>query len=53
MTAFNARRRALAFLALALPLASLANDKPIEWVVGYAAGGGSDGVARTVAEGRR
>lgn len=50
MTAFNARRRALALLALALPLASLANDKPIEWVVGYAAGGGSDVVARTVAE---
>ncbi|ROZ79780.1 tripartite tricarboxylate transporter substrate binding protein [Ramlibacter sp. WS9] len=50
MTAFNARRRALALLALAVPLASLANDKPIEWVVGYAAGGGSDVVARTVAE---
>jgi tripartite-type tricarboxylate transporter receptor subunit TctC len=50
MTAFNARRRALASLALAIPLACLADDKPIEWVVGYAAGGGSDVVARTVAE---
>jgi len=50
MTAFNARRRALAALALAIPLASFADDKPIEWVVGYAAGGGSDVVARTVAE---
>jgi tripartite-type tricarboxylate transporter receptor subunit TctC len=27
-----------------------AQDKPIEWVVGYAAGGGSDVVARIVAE---
>lgn len=26
------------------------SDKPIEWVVGFAAGGGSDAVARTVAE---
>jgi tripartite-type tricarboxylate transporter receptor subunit TctC len=50
MNAFNARRCALASLALAIPLASFANDKPIEWVVGYAAGGGSDVVARTVAE---
>lgn len=50
MTVSNARRRALAALALALPLAALADDKPIEWVVGYAAGGGSDLVARTVAE---
>lgn len=39
----------LAALA-ALPLAAPAQDKPIEWVVGYAAGGGSDVVARTVAE---
>ncbi|MFC3148194.1 Bug family tripartite tricarboxylate transporter substrate binding protein [Piscinibacterium candidicorallinum] len=31
-------------------LAAHAQDKPIEWVVGYAAGGGSDMVARTVAE---
>lgn len=35
----------------AMPLCALAQDsKPIEWVVGYAAGGGSDVVARTVAE---
>lgn len=27
------------------------DKKPVEWVVGYAAGGGSDSVARTVAEG--
>jgi tripartite-type tricarboxylate transporter receptor subunit TctC len=50
----NARRRALAALALslasALPLASYAEDHPLEWVVGYAAGGGSDVVARTVGE---
>ncbi|RQP23210.1 Bug family tripartite tricarboxylate transporter substrate binding protein [Piscinibacter terrae] len=43
------RRIATALLALA-PLAALADDKHIEWVVGYAAGGGSDVVARTVAE---
>jgi tripartite-type tricarboxylate transporter receptor subunit TctC len=43
------RRLATAVLALA-PLAAFADDKPIEWVVGYAAGGGSDAVARTVAE---
>lgn len=44
------RRLALALLAAA-PLATLAQDnKNIEWVVGYAAGGGSDTVARTVAE---
>ncbi len=36
-------------LAMASPLAS-AQERPIEWVVGYAAGGGSDVVARTVAE---
>jgi tripartite-type tricarboxylate transporter receptor subunit TctC len=51
-----ARRNVLgAALALALvplaPLTARAQDgKPIEWVVGYAAGGGSDLVARTVAE---
>jgi tripartite-type tricarboxylate transporter receptor subunit TctC len=50
MTAFNAHRRVLASLALAIPLACFANDKPIEWVVGYAAGGGSDAVARTISE---
>ena len=44
-------RRALAALALAAPLFALAQDaKPIEWVVGYPAGGGSDAVARVVAE---
>lgn len=30
--------------------ASAQDGKPIEWVVGYAAGGGSDVVARSVAE---
>jgi tripartite-type tricarboxylate transporter receptor subunit TctC len=50
MNAFNAHRRALASLALAIPLACFASDRPIEWVVGYAAGGGSDAVARTVSE---
>ena len=40
------------FAALALfPLAALANDgKPVEWVVGYAPGGGSDVVARMLAD---
>lgn len=43
---------ALASITLAaLPALAPAQDaKPIEWVVGYAAGGGSDMVARTVAE---
>jgi tripartite-type tricarboxylate transporter receptor subunit TctC len=42
---------ALAATAAALPASLLAQDnRPIEWVVGYAAGGGSDVVARTVAE---
>lgn len=37
--------------ATLLPAAAQAQDsKPLEWVVGYAAGGGSDTVARTVAE---
>ena len=37
--------------AALLPAAAQAQDsKPLEWVVGYAAGGGSDTVARTVAE---
>lgn len=44
-------RRALAALAMAAPLFALAQDaRPIEWVVGYPAGGGSDAVARAVAE---
>ncbi len=34
----------------ATPVLASAQDKPLEWVVGYAAGGGSDVVARTVAE---
>ncbi len=54
MTVQNTCRRALCktVLALALlPLAASAQDtKPIEWVVGYAAGGGSDSVARATAE---
>lgn len=42
--------RWLAALAL-FPLAALANDaKPVEWVVGYAPGGGSDVVARMLAD---
>ena len=42
----------LSGLALAaLPtFAAAADTRPIEWVVGYAAGGGSDVVARTLAE---
>ncbi|HEV8312658.1 MAG TPA: tripartite tricarboxylate transporter substrate binding protein [Burkholderiaceae bacterium] len=40
-----------AFALAAAPFASHAADgKPIEWVVGYAAGGGSDIVARTLAD---
>ena len=43
--------REIVALISMLPLAATAQDgKPIEWVVGYAAGGGSDIVARTVAE---
>jgi tripartite-type tricarboxylate transporter receptor subunit TctC len=41
----------LATLSLAAALPATAQDnRPLEWVVGYAAGGGSDMVARTVAE---
>jgi tripartite-type tricarboxylate transporter receptor subunit TctC len=36
-------------LSVAAPAFALAQGKPIEWVVGYAAGGGSDVVARAVA----
>ena len=44
-------RRMLIATLLSLPLLASADDtRPIEWVVGYAAGGGSDVVARTVAE---
>ncbi|WP_157269605.1 Bug family tripartite tricarboxylate transporter substrate binding protein [Azohydromonas aeria] len=48
------RRTAITLLAQAalatVPLLASAQDKPLEWVLGYAAGGGSDIVARTVAE---
>lgn len=37
-------------VAVAAPFAATAQDRPLEWVVGYAAGGGSDTVARSVAE---
>lgn len=43
--------RLLTTAALVLPLTAMAfPDKPIEWVVPYAAGGGSDVVARVLAE---
>jgi tripartite-type tricarboxylate transporter receptor subunit TctC len=48
-----ARRSAIALAVLAAaasPMAFAQDTRPIEWVVGYAAGGGSDTVARTVAE---
>lgn len=47
------RRRILGWglAGVLAPQAVLAqDDRPIEWVVGYAAGGGSDAVARVVAE---
>ena len=52
--AMSARRSLLAAACL-LPLSRLAratgtDTRPIEWVVGYAAGGGSDVVARLLAE---
>ncbi|MBI3368422.1 MAG: tripartite tricarboxylate transporter substrate binding protein [Burkholderiales bacterium] len=45
-------RRHLAAVLLATPIATLAqsDNKPLEWVVGFPPGGGSDMVARTVAE---
>jgi tripartite-type tricarboxylate transporter receptor subunit TctC len=45
-------RSTLAGLALAAAslIAAAQDGKPIEWVVGYAAGGGSDSVARATAE---
>ena len=44
-------RRATLVLLAALPGVTLAQDaKPLEWVVGYPAGGGSDVVARSVGE---
>ena len=36
--------------ALAPTRVAAQNDKPLEWIVGYVAGGGSDAVARTVAD---
>lgn len=51
MTAFHLTRRTVAALALLSPLCSFAQDsRTTEWVVGYAAGGGSDALARTIAE---
>jgi tripartite-type tricarboxylate transporter receptor subunit TctC len=51
MNSFKIPRRAFAALALTAPLFAPAQDtRPIEWVVGYPAGGGSDAVARVVAE---
>lgn len=45
------RRQVLSLLPLAAaPSLALADGKPIEWVVGYAPGGGSDTVARMLAE---
>lgn len=46
---FTARLLALALSCTAFA-ASAQDGKPIEWVVGYAAGGGSDAVARATAE---
>jgi len=51
MTVFQLIRRAAAAIALGVPLLSPAQDSgTTEWVVGYAAGGGSDALARTLAE---
>ena len=53
MKLFTQRAARVAALALSLsPFAAGAagDGRPIEWVVGYAAGGGSDVVARTLAE---
>ncbi len=47
---FLATLAGLALTPLALPLHAQDHSKPLEWVVGYAAGGGSDIVARTIAE---
>ncbi len=50
MNIISIRRLMLQAAAALLPLTAQAQpDKPIEWVVGYAAGGGSDYVARSVA----
>lgn len=42
--------QALIATVAAAPTFGWAQDKPLEWVVGYAAGGGSDVVARIVGE---
>jgi tripartite-type tricarboxylate transporter receptor subunit TctC len=42
-------QRTLLALTLAATSLAWADNKPLEWVLGYAAGGGSDVVARTVA----
>jgi tripartite-type tricarboxylate transporter receptor subunit TctC len=51
ISASLARRRILQAALLLAAFPAFAQDaKPIEWVVGYAVGGGSDTVARSVAE---
>ncbi|MBC5765658.1 Bug family tripartite tricarboxylate transporter substrate binding protein [Ramlibacter albus] len=40
----------VAFAAATLPQLAAADERPLEWVVGYAAGGGSDAVARAVGD---
>jgi tripartite-type tricarboxylate transporter receptor subunit TctC len=51
MTRFLATGFALATLSFSVSFsASAQSGKPVEWVVGYAAGGGSDAVARATAE---
>jgi len=50
MNFWTTTRRRMAAIALALPVTAFAfPNGPIEWVVPYAAGGGSDVVARVVA----
>jgi hypothetical protein len=44
------RRRAVVSMALALPLAPWADDRPVEWGVHDIGGGGRDIGARTVIE---
>lgn len=51
MTRFFATGFAVAALSVSMSFsASAQSGKPVEWVVGYAAGGGSDAVARATAE---
>ncbi|HSI50874.1 MAG TPA: tripartite tricarboxylate transporter substrate binding protein [Ideonella sp.] len=52
MTLHISRRAALlaSLASAASPLLAQAQDRPLEWVLGYAPGGGSDVVARTVAD---